>query len=282
MEKTFYSDTQGPWEDDLLGDGISMMSAFMEKVNAYIEKVNEYMAKNDDLIHSNATSLKNLEKKVEELSWELHNNSQGVFPSDMQNVWLDDEEITWKNNEDFEKCEETFEDQMEPTSIQNDEQKGEKIINSNLLNSISTQGVEKLFDQSIEETLIPPPLLIHQVIGYQYNEKMVMDKYTYEDSFLLPPNPPPLASFLGFHYAQSFKKSQVEHWSSQILHLAKLEGVQNNDPYVRAYATLYGRKPLFMSTSPKVKLVTLNQALLGRQPKFLNFIFNLITVVVIL
>ena len=140
----------------------------------------------------------------------------------------------------------------EPTSIQSSKEKGEKIVKWSLSSSISPQYVEKMFEQNSAKKLDvhpPPPLIKHfqeqQVLYSQLWKPLVMEAYTYEEPFWPPPPLPSIASYLGIHHTQSSKASRVEHTSLSISHLAKLEGIHNEEPYVRAYATIYGRKPLF-------------------------------------
>ena len=115
------------------------------------------------------------------------------------------------------------------------EQQNEKSA-INVLDSILTDKVNQYFTieagarEVFESQPIVPP---------------VMQEYMYEDP-MWPPTPPrALTSYLGVHHAHAPKSSQVELTYHIFPHLAKLEGIHNQDPFVVFYDTYYGRKPLF-------------------------------------
>ncbi|XP_062086050.1 uncharacterized protein LOC133792148 [Humulus lupulus] len=96
------------------------------------------MAKNDDVIRSQATSLRNLEIQLGKLANELRNRPQGTLPSDTENPRKDGKEnckaVTLRRGKNLELTEENCKRNSEPTSIQSSVDKGDKAVNSKFSN----------------------------------------------------------------------------------------------------------------------------------------------------
>ncbi|XP_062113737.1 uncharacterized protein LOC133824778 [Humulus lupulus] len=97
------------------------------------------MAKNDVVIQSQATSLRNLEIQLGQLANELRNRPQGPFPSDTESPRKDGKEhckaFTLRSGKNMELTEENCKRNIEPTSIQSSVDKGDKAVNSKILNA---------------------------------------------------------------------------------------------------------------------------------------------------
>ena len=96
---------------------------------------------------------------------------------------------------------------------------------------------------------------------------LIIQDHIYEDPMWPIPPPPTLASFIYVPWVHTSKPSLVRIMCQILPYLAKLEGINNQDPYVVLYDTYCGWKPLFDELFSIVKLTTINQAFLGRQPK---------------
>ncbi|PON98181.1 hypothetical protein TorRG33x02_060110, partial [Trema orientale] len=66
--------------------------------------------------------------------------------------------------------------------------------------------------------------------------------YIYDDPIWPNPLPPP---FVEAHYAHVLELVEVKHTCQILAYLAKLVGVQNQDPHDVLYDTYYEWKPLF-------------------------------------
>ncbi|XP_062080518.1 uncharacterized protein LOC133785283 [Humulus lupulus] len=98
----------------------------------------EYMAKNNDVIQSQATSLRNLETQLGQLANELRNRPQGTLPSVTENPRKDGKEhckaVTLRSGKNVELTEDNCTRNSEPTSIQSSVDKGDKTVKSKILN----------------------------------------------------------------------------------------------------------------------------------------------------
>ena len=191
------------------------------------------MAKNDVLIQSQASSLLKLENQFELLVNELSDKPYEMLGSDMENSKEEEESenVILRSGYELEMLGKSFERLQEPISIQISEENDEEASISSMSTFIAAHNAATFsqqnhpdFDKNQQQKVsIPQP-----------SESLAVEAYTYKDPFWPLPPPPPLAC-----------SSKVEHLAYSIPYLAKLEGVHNKDPFVRAYATLYGRKPLF-------------------------------------
>ncbi|KAM6596659.1 hypothetical protein CsatA_007183 [Cannabis sativa] len=204
----------------------------------------EFMAKNDALIQSQASSLKKLENQFELLVNELYAKPHETLGIDMENSREkeENENVILRSGDELEILGENFEQLQELTSIQSSEIKDKEASIPSWSTFIAAHNAVALSQQNcpVFEKIQQEHFCIPQV-----KEPMVMEYYVYEDPFWPLPPPPPLAWYLGIHHVHSLNSRKVEHLRSSIQYLAKLEGVHDKDPFVRAYATLYGRKPLF-------------------------------------
>ncbi|XP_062103177.1 uncharacterized protein LOC133814200 [Humulus lupulus] len=123
----------------------------------------EYMAKNDVVIQSQAGSLRNLEIQMGQLANELTNRPQGTLPSDTKNPRRVCNEhckaITLRNGINLELNVEKSKSISEPTSIQSNVKKGERVGISNMSKVDSEENVAAIPPQNASEKLIskPPP-----------------------------------------------------------------------------------------------------------------------------
>ena len=247
LEQNFDTYTQGP-NDEILEDfqefNIEEEPHQMAQPSSLEVLMMEFMAKNDVLIQSQASSLLKLENQFELLVNELSDKPYEMLGSDMENSKEEEEseKVILRSGDEFEMLGESFERLQAPTSIQNSEEKDEEASFSSLSACVAAHNAATFSQQNhpdfdkIQQQKVSIP---------QPSESLAMEAYTYKDPFWPLPPPPPLAWYLGIHHVYSSKSSKVEHLAYSIPYLAKLEGVHNKDPFVRAYATLYGRKPLF-------------------------------------
>ena len=87
---------------------------------------------------------------------------------------------------------------------------------------------------------------------------LIIQDYIYEDPMWPIPPSPKLASFLHVPQAHTSKPSLVGAMCQILPNLAKLEGINNQDPYVVLYDTYYWQKQLFDEPSSTVKPTTIN------------------------
>ena len=95
-------------------------------------------------------------------------------------------------------------------------------------------------EESQEDVYEPRPLEISIV-----EPPTIKCDHVCEDPIWSAPPPTSLTPFILAQQTPALEPSRVEHTCRLHPYLAKLEGVQNQDPFDMLYDTYYGRTPLF-------------------------------------